>query len=63
MSYILMLIMVWMQSCQGLLPVADDIEKMADDNALTIKVNKEAMQKETDLKVTVEVINKDDVKP
>ena len=51
-----------MSSCQGLMPIADDMEKMADDTAIKIEVSREALQKETDLKVTVEVQNKDEPK-
>ncbi len=46
-------------SCSPIQPIADDIEKIADDNILTIKVEKEALQKDTDVKINVEVINKD----
>lgn len=44
------------------MPIADDMEKMADDTAIKIEVSREALQKETDLKVTVEVQNKDEPK-
>jgi ATP-dependent protease ClpP protease subunit len=62
MIYPIMVIMLFMQACQGFQGVADDMEKMADDTAIKIEVSREALQKETDLKMTIEVINKDEPK-
>lgn len=45
-------------SCSALPYLADDVEKIADDNAVTVKVNKEAMQKDTDVKISIDVLNK-----
>lgn len=45
--------------CQALPQLADDIEKIATDDAIKVTVTKEAMQKETDLTVQVDVKNKD----
>jgi hypothetical protein len=54
---------MFLQSCQGFQGVADDIEKIADNDAIIIKVDKDAIQKDTDVNVSVEVTNKEVVKP
>jgi hypothetical protein len=48
-----------LQSCTGLLPIADDVEKMVDNDAIIIKVDKDAFQKDTDITISVDVKNKD----
>ena len=48
-----------LSSCQYVPQITDDIEKMVDDDAITIKCDKDCFGKSTDLKVSVEVINKD----
>lgn len=45
--------------CQYLPQVADDIEKMVDNDAVTIKCDKDCFQKDTDIEVSVKIINKD----
>ena len=49
----------FLSSCQYLPEVVDDIEKIADNDAIIIKCDKDCFSKSTDLKVSVEVINKD----
>jgi|HubBroStandDraft_2_1064218.scaffolds.fasta_scaffold00031_49 hypothetical protein len=41
----------------GLFKAVDDIET---DNAIKIEIEKEALQKDTDIHITVDVLNKDD---
>jgi len=48
-----------LQSCTGLMPLADDIEKIADDTAIKIEVSREALQRDTDMTVTIDVKNKE----
>ncbi len=53
MKYLVLIPLIYTYSCSAFTPVADDIEKMADDNAITIKINKEAMSKDTNVHVDV----------
>lgn len=46
-------------SCAALPQLASSMEAIATDDAIKISVDKDAFQKSTDVKVTVEVINKD----
>ena len=48
-------------SCSALPQLGQDATTILTDNVLSISVQKEAMQKETDLKITVEITNKDPV--
>lgn len=48
-----------LSSCQYVPQIADDIEKIATDDAITIKCDKDCFQKDTDVTVHVEVRNKD----
>lgn len=48
-----------LSSCQYIPQITDDIEKMVDDDAITIKCDKDCFQKDTDVTVHVEVRNKD----
>ena len=63
MRYVTLSLIMFLQSCQGFQGVADDIEKIADNDAIIIKVDKDAIQKDTDVNVSVEVTNKEVVKP
>ena len=40
----------------------DDVEKIADNDAITIKADKDCFQKNTDLEISVKVTNKDPIK-
>ena len=42
--------------------LTDAIDDMVSDNAIEVNVNKEAMQKDTDIDVSVKITNKDPVK-
>ncbi len=56
--------LLFLSSCQYLPQICDDVEKMVDNDAVTIKCDKDCFQKDTDVEVSVKVINKDrDVKP
>lgn len=46
-------------SCQYIPQVADDLEKVLDNDAITIKCDKDCFQKQTDVEVSVKVTNKD----
>ena len=48
-----------LQSCTALMPLADDMEKIADDTAIKIEVSREALQHDTNMKVTIDVMNKE----
>lgn len=39
--------------------VADDIEKIADNDAITIKCDKDALNQNTDVHIIVDVVNKE----
>lgn len=59
MLFILAFAVIFLSSCQYLPQVMDNIEKIADNDAIIIKCDKDAFQKQTDVKITVDVINKD----
>ena len=48
-----------MNSCAGFQGVADDVEKMVDNDAIVVKVDKDSFQKDTDVDVEIHVTNKD----
>lgn len=50
--------LIFLSSCQYLPQVCDDIEKIADNDAVTIKCDKDCFQKDTDVEVSVKVLNK-----
>jgi hypothetical protein len=56
---ILVIVATMLSSCQYLPQVADDIEKIANNDAIIVKVDKDAFQKDTDVDVSVSVKNKD----
>lgn len=60
MKHFIFPIIVCLQSCTALPTLFDDAEKIADDTAVKVEVSREAMQRDTDLKVTIEVVNKDE---
>jgi len=49
-------------SCSALPQLAQTADDIFTDNAVTISVQKEAMQKETDLDINVKIVNKDQPK-
>lgn len=64
MKYLLVLPVIFLHSCAGFAPIADDMEKVLDNDAILIRVEKDAMQKETNVDLEVHITNHDvDVKP
>ena len=59
MRYTLIMLAI-LTSCSAFMPVADDIEKIADDTAIKIEVSREALQRDTDMTVTIDVKNKEE---
>lgn len=60
MRYILPLSLIFLlTSCAALPQLFNSVEKIATDDAITVKVDKDAFQKDTDVKVNVEVTNKE----
>jgi len=45
--------------CQYLPQVAESIEQIATDDAISIQIDKDAFQKDTDVSVTVQIKNKE----
>lgn len=46
--------------CSAMMPeLFKTIDDVATDDAITIKVDRDAFKKDTDVKITVDVINKD----
>jgi hypothetical protein len=45
--------------CQGISGLFSSVEKIADDTAIKTEISKEALQRDTDLEVTIKVLNKD----
>lgn len=56
---ILIMAVSMLSSCQYLPAIAEDIKEIANDDAITIKCDKDCFSKSTDVRVSVEVINKD----
>ena len=54
-----LIMLTFLTSCSSLMPLADDVEKMVDNDAITIKVDKDAIQRDTDVTVNVQVTNKE----
>lgn len=48
----------FLSSCQCLPEIANDIEKIADNDAITINCNKDCFQRDTDVEVSIKVLNK-----
>ena len=48
-----------LNACSALMPFADDMEKVLDDDVIQLKVSKDAFAKETDVKINVEILNKE----
>ena len=53
---------VVLSGCQALPGLFQAAEDIADDTAVKVEVSKEALQKESDLQVTVDITNKDQPK-
>lgn len=57
-SFIFLPILLF-SSCAAMPQMFQSIEDIADDTAIKVEVSKEALQKNTNLTVTVDVINDD----
>lgn len=53
------IILISLTSCSAMMPLADDIEKIATNDAIIIKVDKDAFAKDTDVNISVDVLNKE----
>jgi len=56
---IIYIVVVALSSCSMLPQISSDIEKIANNDAVTIKCDKDCFQKDTDVSVVVEIKNKD----
>lgn len=50
---------LFLNSCAGFQGVADDVEKVLNNDAITVKVDKDAFDKNTNVRVQVDVQNTD----
>jgi hypothetical protein len=57
MKYLLFIPILFLNACAGFQGAADDIEKIADNDAVVIKVEREAIQKDSNLKIQVDLVN------
>lgn len=58
MKYILIASLM-LSACSAMPQIADDIEKIATEDAITLKVTKDAISRDTDLNINIGVSNKD----
>jgi len=64
MKNILMAISVFaLNGCAAFTPISNDLEKVLNYDAITIKCDKDAIQPRTDIFIEVKVINKEEVVP
>lgn len=61
-NYLLMISILFLNSCAAFTPVMDDVEKMVDDDAITIKCDKDAFQKDTNVHINLDVVNQPSIK-
>ena len=59
MMIVIFLLSSLLTSCTALAPWAQTIDDIATDDCVTIKVDRDAFQKDTDVEISVKVINKD----
>jgi len=62
MRYLTVFPLMFLNGCAGFQGMADDIEKIETNNAITIKVDKDALDKDTNLHIDVDIINKEERK-
>jgi hypothetical protein len=58
-SNILLPFLFLLQGCQSLPGIFSSVEQIADDTAIQTKISREALQKDTDVEITIKVSNKD----
>jgi hypothetical protein len=49
-------------SCAGFTPMMEDVKEIANNDAITIKCDRDTFQKNTDLHLVLDVVNKDPLK-
>lgn len=59
MKALLLISILFLYSCAALEPVSDDIKEIANNDAVTVKVDRDSFQKDTDVHVSVDILNKD----
>ncbi len=59
MKPLILFSLFFLYACSGMPQVADDIEKIADNDAITIKCDKDALNQNTDVHIIVDVVNKE----
>jgi hypothetical protein len=50
---------LFLSSCTGLPAMAESIEKIATDDAICLKIDRDAIKKDTDVYVQIDICNKD----
>lgn len=59
MHFVVFFVSLFLSGCTALPQLSQSLEHIATDDAIKISVDKDAFQKQTDVRVTVEVINRD----
>ena len=59
MKPLILFSLFFLYACSGMPQIADDIEKIADNDAITLKVDKDAFARETDVHIIIDVVNKE----
>lgn len=57
MKYLLPAILAFLTSCGALPQFLNEVEHVADDTAVSIKVSQEALQRQTNIKASIELDN------
>lgn len=58
MKYLLFIPIAFLNGCAGFQGAADDLEKIADNDAIEMTISKDAIQRDSDLRIQVDLINK-----
>ncbi len=60
MKYISLLALLFLPGCAAMMPdMFKTIDDIATDDAITVQVDRDAIKKDTDVHILVDVINKD----
>lgn len=59
----LIFILLFLNSCTAMPELFKTVDDVATDTAIRVEVDKEALQKDTDVEITVHVLNKDVKQP
>jgi len=57
MKYLSVLPVLFIMGCAGFQGAMDDVEKIADNDAIVIKVDKDAFHDDTNVHVNIDVVN------